>query len=193
MAPTLTLERLVEIGDLFRRARAEAIELYNEELGDDLWALHCRSYAWCRNRLIRAADHADFLWLGIVDKERNSLVFTVGEVAVRFMRGDPDDPSEKVLRVALAETQQLSLSFVDDASAGLLWRFVVETHPHGAVRRVVLLGIDEQTARAKVYFEIPTKGDSGGGAGERFDDGGNPNNQPSPQVALKASKETKKS
>ncbi len=191
LAPTLMQDRLVEIGDVIRKARGEAIELYNEELGDDLWALHCRSYAWCRNRLIRASEQAEFLWLGIVDKERNSLVFAVGGVAVRFMRGDPDDPSDKVLRVALAESQQLSLPFPGSESGGLLWRIVVETHVHGAVKRIVCLGINELTARAEVYYEIPTKGDPGGGVGERFDSADNVNNQSPPGVALKSSRSVK--
>lgn len=147
-------ERLVTVAKLLRKVRAEALELHNEALGDDSWSLGCRAYAWSRNRIIWLAGSGRAPWLKIINSEGLQLLFAVGNVPVKFLRGDPDEPPAKILRNAEAELAQLSLPLRIDHEP-LIWRMVVDAEADGSVRRVVLLGLG-QSGSTYCFWEIPT-------------------------------------
>ncbi|MCH8247879.1 MAG: hypothetical protein IH951_15950 [Bacteroidetes bacterium] len=68
-------------------------------------------------------------------------IFAIGEVPVRFYRGEPDEPTERTLARRYPELQQLSLAFLEEAEP-LLWRFAVETDIDGKVAAISFVGLN---------------------------------------------------
>lgn len=157
----LTEERVVAIARLIADARHAAVELYDEEAGDDGWTLGCRASQFGRKRILRAAENAEFPWLGLVDRSRR-LIFTIGEVPVRIYRGDADEPTDRTLRQSYSELRQLGFSFdKEDEGRDLAYRYAIETDVDGSVLAINFVGLRGETA--VLNWEVPLASLSGVG------------------------------
>lgn len=156
--PELTRERLVQIAEMLRGARNEAVEYFDEGRGDDNWSLGCRAYAWSKNRLIAAAHNGLGSWLNIRDPSLE-FVFEIAGVPFRLFRGDADDPGYKALRTARLEATQTEFDFGAEYHERVVkWRFAVETDPDGAVHRIVVLGFNSAN-ETRCYWEVGSQVD----------------------------------
>jgi hypothetical protein len=152
--PALTAERLQCCARLLANARRDAIAMASQEMGDDVWSIGCRAYAFSRHRLRRTAEAGHYPWLKILD-ESHLFVFLIDEVPVRFYRGAADDPTNRTLRRQQVEAQQLSLALGADAEKeGLLFRFAIETGERGQVERVVFLALRDEE-RIECFWPVP--------------------------------------
>lgn len=155
--PDLSADRLIEIADILRSTRAAVLELHDETMGDDNWSLGCRVYACTKNRIIEAAydSNTTMEWLSIVDPSLD-FVFKIGDVPIRFYRGDADQPHPRALRINALE-QQLSLDlFGKDTGNHLHWRFAIETDIDGAIQKIAVVGMTS-TGIVECSWEVPPK------------------------------------
>ncbi len=152
--PALSEERLLACARLLARGRADALALADHWAGDDAWSVGCRAYAFSKHQLARAAESGRFPWLRILD-ETHHFVFLVDGVPVRFFRGDAADPNKRTLRQQESEAEQLALALGAHDADGLMFRFAVETHPDGAVRRVVFLALRGEEGRVECAWPVP--------------------------------------
>lgn len=144
--PDLTQDRLIFIGQLLYLARSNALARYNEEIGDDGWTLGCCAFQFSRFEILKAASAGELSWLTIQDASKH-LIFKVGEVPVRFYRGESDDPNPRTLAQSFPELEQLDLAFPgEDDRHNLLYRFAVETDIDGSVLEVKFVGLRGPTA-----------------------------------------------
>lgn len=151
--PDLTEERLVTVAQLIADGRQTAVELFDEEAGDDGWTLGCRAFQFGRARILRAADGDEHPWLGAIDRTLG-LIFTIGEVPVRIYRGDADEPTDRTLRQTFNELRQLSFSFGErDEGRDLAYRFAVETDFDGSVLGIKFVGLRGETAT--LNWDVP--------------------------------------
>jgi len=135
----LTEERLQYVADLLTQVRHDAVSTYDVQAGDTPWGLGCRAYDRSRTTLIRKSESIP--WLTITDSSLQ-LVFNIGNVPIRFYRGDPESPKTNTLACSFPELEQLNLAFPNQ-TADLLWRFAIETDATGYVRRVTFIGTDQ--------------------------------------------------
>jgi len=144
--PDLTEERLVAIAKLIADGRQTAVELFDEEAGDNGWTLGCRAFQFGRIRILRAVDKETYPWLDVIDRTFQ-LIFTIGEVPVRIYRGEAEEPTNRTQRQSLNELRQLSFSF-DECEEGreLAYRFAVETDIDGSVLAIKFVGLRGESA-----------------------------------------------
>jgi hypothetical protein len=158
----LTEDRLVSVARMIVDGRQAAVELYDEEIGDNGWTLGCRAFQFGRARILRAVDEGAHDWLRAIDRSLQ-LVFTIGEVPVRIYRGEADEPTGRTLRQGLHELRQLSFSFGErDDGRELAYRFAVETGVDGSAISVKFVGLRGETA--VLNWDVPLEGRSFGGA-----------------------------
>ena len=151
--PDLTEERLLLVAHEIADARHQVFDLFDER-GDDAWSIGCRAFSWCRKRIVRLAEDAEWEWLSIVDPSKQ-FIFQIGEVPVRFFRGDAEAPLRKTLSTVHREAVQLSLEFPDEPRALLLiWRFVIETDDRGDLTRIVFVGATPN-GMPECVWEVP--------------------------------------
>ena len=98
-------ERLIAVAQLIADGRQAAVELFDEEAGDNGWTLGCRAFQFGRARILRAVDENTHPWLGVIDRTLQ-LVFTVGEVPMRIYRGEADEPTDRTRRQSHHELRQ---------------------------------------------------------------------------------------
>lgn len=154
----LTAERLVIVARLIADGRQAAVELFDEEAGDNGWTLGCRAFQFGRARILRAVDSSEYPWLDVIDRTLQ-LIFKIGEVPVRIYKGDADEPTDRTLRQSFGEMRQLSLLFDEhDEGRDLAYRFAVETHLDGSVLAVKFVGLRGETAA--LNWDVPLHGDS---------------------------------
>jgi len=160
--PDLTEDRLTAVAALIVEGRQTAVELFDEEAGDNGWTLGCRAFQFGRHRILRAVDGEEYPWLGVIDRSLQ-LIFKIGEVPVRIYRGEADDPTDRTLRQSLNELRQLGFSFDErDEGRELAYRFAVETDLDGSVLAVKFVGLRGETA--VLNWDVPIEGVGGGGA-----------------------------
>ena len=144
--PDLTEERIVTVARMIVDGRHAAVELYDQENGDNGWTLGCRAFQFGRHRILRAVDDATHGWLGVVDRSLQ-LIFTIGEVPLRIYRGEADEPTDRTMRQSLPELRQLGFSFEErDEGRELAYRFAIETDIDGSVIAVKFVGLRGETA-----------------------------------------------
>jgi len=137
----LTAERLTIVAQLIADGRQMAVELFDEEAGDNGWTLGCRAFQFGRARIIRAADSGEYPWLDIIDRTLQ-LIFKIGDVPVRIYRGEADEPTDRTLRQSLNELKQLNLLFDEqDEGRALAYRFAIETDIDSSVLAVKFVGL----------------------------------------------------
>lgn len=133
----LSLDRLQLVAKILRDSRHNTLLLHDPGGGDTPWSLGCRIYARSAEMLARAAG-TTCAWLRVITPPLE-FVFAIGEVPVRFYRGDADNPDGQHLRVSDAEAHQFNLAFGSGA-VDLRWRIVLETDATGETERAVLIG-----------------------------------------------------
>lgn len=152
--PALTADRLAVCARLLASARRDAFAMASYELGDDPWSVGCRAYSFGRRRLARAAQSGQHNWLGILD-DTHHFVFLIEDVPVRFYRGPAEEPSNRTLRRAQDEANQLTLALGEDAAAGLIFRLAIETASSGEVQRAVFLALRGEEGMAECFWPVP--------------------------------------
>lgn len=149
----LTEDRLVLVGQKLAEARHAVFDLFDER-GDDAWSLGCRAFSWCRKTIVAAASEDELDWLNVIDPSKQ-FIFRIGDVPIRFFRGDSEAPIKKTMSTVHREAVQLSLEFPDEPRALLLiWRFVIETDEQGDLVRIVFVGATPKGV-SECIWEVP--------------------------------------
>lgn len=155
--PALTEERLRTLADLIRRVRHEVVALHSPNEGDNEWSLGCRAYARICYAIKRATEHFD--WLTVLPDPGKPLrfVFAIGQVPIRFYRGDANDPPGRYLISTHAErmARQMAFEFEGIPALDRFLRIAVDTNALGEADRVALVEFDEVGSLLNVYL-IPT-------------------------------------
>lgn len=129
--PELTEERLVQIAQLLERGRGDAVDRFDSSVGDDSWTLGCCAYNYGCFQIRNAAETSGFEWLRVINPGKH-FQFSVGLVPMRFWKGDPTDPTDKISTATAYE--QLPLDLEPGVSlAGVLFRIGVVTDLDGAL------------------------------------------------------------
>lgn len=148
----LTHDALVAVAGLIAQGRSDALIRHNEEIGDDGWTLGCSAFQFARFQINKAAGGSGFEWLAIIDPTKQ-FIFQIGDVPVRFYKGDADQPSDRTLRQTFSELNQLAFTFGDEEGAGLAYRFAVETDFDGAITSIKFVGL---RGESRVFvWEVP--------------------------------------
>lgn len=129
--PELTEERLVKVAQLLALGRGSAVDRFDPTIGDDNWTLGVCAYNYGCFRIAQAAGAPEFEWLGVIDPGKH-FQFSIGGVPMRFWRGDPAEPTAKI--VVATPLEQLMLDLEPGVStAGMLFRIGVITDFDGAL------------------------------------------------------------
>ena len=109
--PSLTKERLVADATLMREARDGAVLLRNDpEAGDTRWSLGCRIYDRIRAHIRKA--RLAMPWLSVIPESHPlRFTFTIGELPLKFYKGEAADVPGKILVGSFAELRQMRLAF----------------------------------------------------------------------------------
>lgn len=127
----LTEERLVKVAQLLALGRGSAVDRFDPTIGDDTWTLGVCAYNYGCFRIGQAAGKFGFEWLGVIDPGKH-FQFSIGGVSMRFWRGDPAEPTAKI--VVATQREQLLLDLEPGVpTAGVLFRIGVTTDIDGAL------------------------------------------------------------
>lgn len=163
--PELAEERVVAVARLIVDGRQTAVELFDEQAGDNGWTLGCRAFQFARARILRAVDDRAYDWLDAIDRSLQ-LIFTIGGVPVRIYRGEADEPTDRTMRQSHNELRQLGFSFDErderDEGRELAFRFAVETDVDGSSLAVNFVGLRGQSA--VLNWNVPIEIGAGSGA-----------------------------
>jgi hypothetical protein len=138
--PHLQREAIIAVAGLIAQGRSDALIRHDETIGDDGWTLGCKAFQYARFQILKAAETEGFAWLSIMDSSKQ-FIFKIGEVPVRFYRGEADEPSDRTLRQTFSELNQLSFVFGNESGAGLAYRFAIETDFDGAITSIKFVGL----------------------------------------------------
>lgn len=138
--PHLMHDRIVAVANCIAQGRSDALIRHDETIGDDGWTLGCRAFQFARFQIGRAAGIPSFEWLAIMDPSKQ-FIFKIGDVPVRFYKGEADEPSDRTLRQTFSELTQLAFTFGGDEGASLAYRFAIETDFDGAITSIKFVGL----------------------------------------------------
>lgn len=140
------------VASAIREARRKAVDLHRPTEGDDEWSLGCRAYTRTCFALRKAA--LEYPWLTVLaDRQYLRFTFTIGGVPIRFYRGDPQDPPEKVFNVCYSELRQFEFAF----GAGIaiprdkVLRVAIETDPSGYASTISIVELGEDQKPTEIY------------------------------------------
>jgi hypothetical protein len=135
----LTRERLILLAQLLARGRAHALDRYDPEIGDDTWTRGVCAFNYGRFQITRASGTPGFEWLSVPDRRRR-FQFRVGEVMMRFYRGQAESPKANMLFAT--ELEQLLLPLDEGVPLGdVKFRLAVETDWDGSILQVSFVAI----------------------------------------------------
>lgn len=143
--PALEEDRLIAVADAIRRGRRSAVRDFNPDEGDNAWTLGVLAYARGCFALTEASKLYD--WLNIIPEANNRFTFTIGDVAMKFYRGDPEDPPSRSLAISFAELSYIQQKLFEDMGEDRVLRLAVETDSYGDVRLVSLVEISGGSVR----------------------------------------------
>lgn len=151
--PDLTAERLTKVAAFIAQGRSDALDRFDQAVGDDPWTLGCRAYAFSKFRIQEAIDSGEYPWLGSIDPGMQ-FTFRIGKVPFRFYSGPGDEPNKRTLHQSFPELRQFSLMLQDGFGLpDMLFRFAVEMDFDGALERVIFLGLRGKSIEC--YWEVP--------------------------------------
>lgn len=127
----LAEERLVKVAQLLAMGRGSAVDRFDPTIGDDNWTLGVCAYNYGCFRISQAAGTPGFEWLRVIDRGKH-FQFSIGGVPMRFWRGDPAEPTAKIV-IATAREQLLLDLEPGVPTAGVLFRIGVTTDIDGAL------------------------------------------------------------
>ena len=148
---SLRLNRLVQVAAVIKSARDSVVPLHDPDAGDNLWCMHCRGYARQCRAVRDLAEEVPWLTVSSTSPNDLELSLRVGDVPMKIVRGDPEDPTYRH-RDFIAGEQMLMDAIMAKLPAGPL-RLVAATAPSGYVEGVFLVEFQAQTPIR--YFEIP--------------------------------------
>ena len=152
--PDLAEDRLVIIARCIEHAYDDAIGRHDETIGDNGWTFGCTAFQFCRFRITKAIDSKKHEWLG--DEDRSpQFIFRIGEISVRFYKGDAEDPNVRTMRRTFPELKQLDLAFPDEEARRLLYRFAIEVDIDGSILAIKFVGLLGE--RVPLCWDIPYK------------------------------------
>lgn len=127
----LTESRLVKVAQLLALGRGSAVDRFDPTIGDDNWTLGVCAYNYGCFQIEKAAGTPGFEWLKVIDSSKH-FQFCIGGVPMRFWRGDPTEPTAKI--VVATQFEQLLLDLEPGVpTAGMLFRIGVTTDFDGAL------------------------------------------------------------
>lgn len=131
----LTQDRLVVIALLLQRARRNAADRFEPEIGDTDLSLGLDAYLYGKHEIEIAAYSDEYPWLEVINSSLR-FQFRIGHVLMRFWRGDIYEPRDNIVLPTDEETllieQQGTLDLGDeDFAAGLIFRINVVSDPKG--------------------------------------------------------------
>lgn len=129
--PELTKDRLVKVAQLLALGRGSAVDRFDPAIGDDKWTLGVCAYNFGCFQIIQASETSGFEWLAVIDPSKH-FQFSIGKIPMRFWRGDPKEPTVKI--VAATPLEQLRLDLEPEVLVdGILFRINVTTDMDGAL------------------------------------------------------------
>jgi len=135
----LTAERLIKIAQLLARGRSHALERYDPAIGDDSWTRGVCAFNYGRHEISKAAGSPGFEWLSVPDPRRH-FQFRLGEVVMRFYRGEAETPKINMLHTT--ELEQFLLPLEEQVPlGGVKFRIAVETDWDGSILQVSFVAI----------------------------------------------------
>lgn len=143
--PELTQERLEIVARLIADASLSAVEHHSPEDGETEWSLGTRRYERIGHAIQRTAESGQYEWLQVFKRHLYFLV-RIGGVPIKFFRGDPSEPSKRVLKQHRYELQlrQQAFAFMGESEdVTFRWRLSYQTNLEGEVFRVTLLMADD--------------------------------------------------
>lgn len=149
--PPLTRDRLSIIATMLRDIRQETVAKHEPDSGDTEWSLGCRVYSRSCFALTRAS--ADYEWLTILpEPEGLRFSFAIGNIPLRFYKGNADDPPGKYMETTSAEVSQQQYVFeIEGVSLrDVVLRLAVETDERLA-SRVTLVEMEESGNVTNTY------------------------------------------
>ena len=155
--PDLKEGDIAKVAQLITSAYEEAVDHMMVDKGDTNWGLGCRRYEWARQKIRQSANTAEHPYLSILEDEGNKFTFLIGQVPVRFKRGDSESIDKNMFTQYQVEAAQLSLlnfSGINDPCE-LSWRVLMTVDLRGDVIRAVFLGATEG-GFVKCFWEVPT-------------------------------------
>jgi hypothetical protein len=127
----LTADRLTKVAHLLALGRRDAVDRHDPAIGGDAWTRGVCAYRYGCHRIAQAAGTTDFEWLTIIDPGKR-FQFRVGDVPMRFWRGDPFEPNGRV--VSPTPIEQFLLDLGDDVPlGGVLFRIGVDADDEGSL------------------------------------------------------------
>ncbi len=160
VCPELKLERLQLLAENLREVRHDALEIHDEEKGDDAQVHGTVAYARSCQRIRDLVASGEHSWLGVMDPSRR-FIFSIGGTSMRMYRGDARRPPERSLKSYVAELMAMQMPlFAEDAAdrteaSGWFWRMAIETDVNGLVVRVVVFQAHAVTRDVRNAFEVP--------------------------------------
>ena len=120
---------------LLQKARRNAADRFEPEIGDTDLSLGLDAYLYGKHEIAVAAQSGNYPWLSVVNASLR-FQFRIGDVLMRFWRGDIYEPRENVVEPTAEETllleQQGTLDLGDaDFAAGLVFRINVVSDGNG--------------------------------------------------------------
>lgn len=138
--PHLQRGAIIAVAGLIAQGRSDALIRHDETIGDDGWTLGCRAFQFARFQISKAAATTGFEWLSIMDPSKQ-FIFKIGDVPLRFYKGEADEPSDRTLRQTFSELNQLAFVFGKEDGAGLAYRFAIETDFDGSITSIKFVGL----------------------------------------------------
>lgn len=148
----LSRDRLQLVAKILRDTRNSTLTKFDAAAGDGAWSLGCTIYERSANMITAAADDGLLPWLKIIEPPLR-FVFTIGDVPVRFYRGDAEAAPGYHLNLAPSEQLQLGFAF-NDARVDLIWRFVVETNIANEADCIFVVG-RTKAGEIECLYEVP--------------------------------------
>lgn len=149
--PCLTEDRLVQIGQLLERGRGDAVDRHDPTIGGDGWTLGVCAYNYGCFQVRRTAGTPGFEWLRVINPGKH-FQFSVGGVPMRFWRGDPTDPTNKI--TAATDYEQLLLDLEPERPiAGVLFRIGVTTDFDGTLLGASFVAL--RNGEAEAVWPLP--------------------------------------
>ncbi|MDB4874574.1 MAG: hypothetical protein JWM41_1020 [Gemmatimonadetes bacterium] len=156
--PSLTLERLLVVGEILWRVRRQVALRIETKKGDTLWGAGCSSFERTCFALTQAAAGPHREWLA-VDRKEGHFVVKIGGVPLRFYRAVDEELAPMRYAEACASERaalQTAFDLIDTPTPDHVFRLEVITDSLGMPTIVSLAQIDSARARSNV-FEIPIR------------------------------------
>jgi hypothetical protein len=134
-----------------------AVERREAALGENGWALGCRSYAFACHAIAQAAQSGDAPWLEVIEGLVASdegidtslrFTFTVGGVPIKFYRAKQlaNAPSRTVARTFIElQQQQSAFAFAGEYIVDTALRIAVQTDEEGHATDIHLVQVASDT------------------------------------------------